>query len=267
MSKHIRAKKWLGQHFLTDTSVSRKIAALLPADGAGAALVEIGPGEGALTKHLPTEGYRGLYLLDVDAESVEVLNRSYTAGPYHVRLQDFLTVDFDDFGPGPVVVAGNFPYNISSQIFFKVLEEVDRVPVLVCMVQKEVAKRIASGPGNKEYGILSVLMQLWFTIRYSFTVKPGAFLPPPKVESGVITFHRNKRRAEDLGVPAAFVTQVVKAAFNQRRKMLRNALTSVVSPLPETVPFLDKRAEQLSVDEFLSLARALHAVKAGQLSG
>lgn len=264
MSKHIRAKKWLGQHFLTDTSVSRKIAALLPVDGAGAALVEIGPGEGALTKHLPVTGYRGLYLLDVDAESVEVLNRTYTQEPYHVRLQDFLAVDFDDFGPGQVVVAGNFPYNISSQIFFKVLEEVDRVPMLVCMVQKEVAKRIASKPGNKEYGILSVLLQLWFDIKYAFTVKPGAFLPPPKVESGVITFRRNKRKPEDLGVPPGFLTQVVKAAFNQRRKMLRNALTAAVSPLPEDAPFLDKRAEQLSVEEFLTLARALYTARSAQ---
>ena len=267
MAKHIRAKKWLGQHFLADTSVSKKIAALLPISGQGAALVEVGPGEGALTQFLPVDGYRGIYLLDVDPESIEVLHGRFANAPYHVRLADFLQADFDSFEPGKVVVAGNFPYNISSQIFFKVLDEMERVDVLVCMVQREVARRIASGPGNKEYGILSVLLQLWYDIKYAFTVKPGAFIPPPKVDSGVIVFTRNKRQPADLGVPTAFVTQVVKAAFNQRRKMLRNTLAAVRPHIPENdaafAPFLNKRAEQLSVQEFLTIARALYALPAG----
>jgi 16S rRNA (adenine1518-N6/adenine1519-N6)-dimethyltransferase len=258
MSKHIRPKKWLGQHFLADTSVSIKIAALLPANGQGAALVEVGPGEGALTKHLPTEGYRGLYLLDVDGEAVDVLNTRFVAPPYHVRLADFLEADFASFGAGPVVIAGNFPYNISSQIFFKVLDEIANVDTVVCMVQREVARRIASKPGNKEYGILSVLLQLWFDIRYAFTVKPGAFIPPPKVDSGVIVLARNKRQLADIGVPPAYFTQVVKAAFGQRRKMLRNALTSVVPILPDDLPYLNQRAEQLSVADFIILAKKLY---------
>ena len=259
MAKHIKAKKWLGQHFLTDKTICARIGALLPPDGNGAALIEVGPGEGALTDHLPTAGYRGLYLMDVDAESVAVLRQRYTALPYHVQLADFLQADLAQTGEGPVVVAGNFPYNISSQIFFKVLADYDRIPTVVCMVQREVARRIASGPGNKEYGILSVLLQLWYNIKYAFTVKPGSFLPPPKVDSGVIVLTRNSRQPADLPVPHAFFQHVVKAAFNQRRKMLRNALASLGIALDDGVPHLDSRAEQLSVAAFIDLAVALYA--------
>jgi len=258
MAKHIRPKKWLGQHFLADTSISAKIAALAPADGNGAALVEVGPGEGALTKHLPTVGYRDIYLLDVDAESIEVLMTKFHNPPYHVRLADFLETDFTSFGRGDVVVVGNFPYNISSQIFFKILAETGTVTTVVCMVQKEVAKRIASKPGNKEYGILSVLLQLWFDISYAFTVKPGSFIPPPKVDSGVIVLKRHNRHVTELGVPMPFFTRVVKAAFNQRRKMLRNALAGITENLPDDAPHLDQRAEQLSVKEFMSLAKFMY---------
>jgi 16S rRNA (adenine1518-N6/adenine1519-N6)-dimethyltransferase len=207
---------------------------------------------------LPTEGYRALYLLDVDAESIAVLQKTYLEPPYNVWQQDFLKANFADFGLGPKVVVGNFPYNISSQIFFKILENLESVTLVVCMLQKEVARRLSAKPGGKEYGILSVLLQAWFDIAYRFTVKPGAFIPPPKVDSGVIALTRNNRKIDSLGVPVAFFQGLVKTAFNQRRKMLRNALGGYVAHLPADTPFLDKRAEQLSVEDYIQLAQTLY---------
>ena len=252
---YVRPKKWLGQHFLRDANISRKIAELVARPGLGRVLIEIGPGTGALTTHLPTDGYSALHLLDVDAEAVAVLKQTYQPPLYYVAEADFLLQDLASISAGRgLVVAGNFPYNISSQIFFKVLTEVLLVEQVVCMLQKEVARRLAAGPGNKEYGILSVLLQTWYDIRYAFTVKPGAFFPPPKVDSGVIQLSRNSRQA--LPCSKAFYERVVKTAFGQRRKTLRNALGAILHPGFEH-PALTQRAEELSVEAFITLATAL----------
>ena len=249
---YVRPKKWLGQHFLRDTSASQRIAALIASPGLGRVLIEIGAGTGSLTRFLPTDGYASLMLLDIDPESITVLAQSYLSEPYQVCLADFLTQNLPTISAGRgLVVAGNFPYNISSQIFFKVLEDVLLVEQVVCMVQKEVGRRLASAPGNKEYGILSVLLQTWYDIKYAFTVKPGAFFPPPKVDSGVIVLTRNSRQS--LPVDKAFFERVIKTAFGQRRKTLRNALGPIIPPGFDDAQ-LAQRAEQLSVEHFIALS-------------
>jgi 16S rRNA (adenine1518-N6/adenine1519-N6)-dimethyltransferase len=254
----VRPKKSLGQHFLKDVNICRKIAGLVPEQGNDRVLVEIGPGTGNLTKFLPTEGYKAIYLMDIDRDSIPVLAKDYPTAPYHVLLQDFLTLDFTTLPEGDIVIVGNFPYNISSQLFFKMLEQPGRIVHITCMVQREVARRLASGPVSKEYGILSVLLQTWYDIRYEFTVKPGAFIPPPRVDSGVITLSRNSR--VDLPLAWPFFQTVVKTAFSQRRKQLGNALGPLLNAkadeaiTQQLAPFLTRRAEQLSVDEFLQLA-------------
>ena len=251
---YVRAKKWLGQHFLRDENVCRKIAGLVPTENIPPVLLEIGPGTGALTRFLPKEAYQRILLLDVDRESIAFLNKNYNYAPFEIMEADFLAQDLATLAGGPLVVCGNFPYNISSQIFFKVLDFKDMVPTLIGMVQKEVGRRIATGPGSREYGILSVLLQTWYDIKYEFTVAPGAFVPPPKVDSGVLSFHRNSRT--ELPIEQKYFTRIVKEAFNQRRKTLRNALKGSTPPGFDH-PYFEKRAEQLSVEEFIELAVAL----------
>lgn len=259
----VRAKKSLGQHFLVDLGAAQRIVAALAADqGASSAkrdVLEIGPGMGVLTRYLLQRPELNLKMVELDGESVQFL-RSHFAGMDGRLLQaDYLKLDVHKVFPGEYSIIGNFPYNISSQIFFKILDDRDRVPEVVCMIQKEVAERIAEGPGSKTYGILSVLLQAWYDIEYLFTVEPGAFAPPPKVRSAVIRLRRNGRTEllapDGRQVDDKLFKQVVKTAFNQRRKTLRNALRPL---LPEDYdladPVLQQRAEQLGVEDFIALA-------------
>ena len=251
----VRAKKALGQHFLTDQSVSRNIAAALTSEGP-ADVLEIGPGTGVLTQYLLERKDIDLKMVELDGESVEYLLTHFADMQGRLIQADYLKLDVHRFFKGPYRVIGNFPYNISSQIFFKILDDKDLVPEVVCMIQKEVAERIAEGPGSKTYGILSVLLQAWYDIEYLFTVGPGAFAPPPKVHSAVIRLRRNSRT--DLGCDEKLFKTIVKTAFNQRRKTLRNALKPLIPEDFEcTDAVWDLRAERLGVEDFAALTRML----------
>lgn len=253
----VKPKKHLGQHFLNDESIAERIATSYQVDRVNQVL-EIGPGTGVLTKYLLQNADLDLKVVDIDVESIVYLQKNF--GDLHGRIisGDFLHLPMDDFFPSEFGVIGNFPYNISSQIFFRVLDFRDRIPQVVCMLQKEVAERIASPPGNKTYGILSVFMQAFYDIEYLFTVSEDVFIPPPKVKSGVIRCIRNARKTLDCNEKMFF--QVVKQGFNNRRKTLRNALKPL--NLPESVrelEVLNKRAEQLSVEDFESLVQIIES--------
>ena len=256
--QQVHAKKFLGQHFLTDLTVARKIAETI---SAGPTL-EIGPGMGVLTQYLLKNPNIQLTAIEIDRESVAYLKEWYPE--LHLIEGDFLKLDLDIIYPeGEFNVIGNYPYNISSQIFFKVLEYKDRIPVCSGMIQKEVAERIASKPGKKAYGILSVLLQAYYDIEYLFTVDEHVFNPPPKVKSAVIRMTRNKRRRLDCD-EALFKT-VVKTAFNQRRKQMRNSLQQLVgkgNPILEEKIFT-MRPEQLSVEQFIELTHLIEQSHVG----
>ncbi|MBR0500835.1 MAG: 16S rRNA (adenine(1518)-N(6)/adenine(1519)-N(6))-dimethyltransferase RsmA [Bacteroidales bacterium] len=251
----VRPKKALGQHFLTDQGVARSIVSSLRSRGD---VLEVGPGTGVLTQYLLQDKDLNLKVVEIDGESVRYLLEHYPALAPALYEADFLKMDLARLFPGSFAVIGNFPYNISSQIFFKILDCRDAVPEVVCMIQKEVAERLAAGPGSKVYGILSVLLQAWYDIEYLFTVGEGAFLPPPKVKSAVIRLTRNGRGRLDCD--EELFKKVVKTTFNQRRKTIRNSLKPVLSALPSLpafIPYLDARPEQLSVEEFVELTSAL----------
>lgn len=248
----VRAKKALGQHFLTDQSVARSIVAALGADCDVRDVLEIGPGMGVLTQYLLGREDIDLKMIEIDSESVTYLLGHMPGVEGKILEGDYLRMDIRRIFDGPYRVIGNFPYNISSQIFFKILEDKDRVPEVVCMIQKEVAERIAEKPGSKVYGILSVLLQAWYDIEYVLSVGPGAFVPPPKVHSAVIRLRRNSRTS--LGCDERLFKQVVKTAFNQRRKTLRNALKPLLADGQDTSnPVFDLRAERLGVEDFVHL--------------
>lgn len=248
----VRAKKALGQHFLTDQHIARTIVASLT-ESPVRDVLEIGPGMGVLSQYLIKREDIDLKLVEVDQESVDYLLTHFPGMQGKLYLADYLKLDVHELFQGQYRVIGNFPYNISSQIFFKILDDKDIVPEVVCMIQKEVADRIAEKPGTKTYGILSVLLQAWYDIDYIITVGSGAFAPPPKVQSAVIRLRRNSRT--ELGCDEKLFKQVVKTAFNQRRKTLRNALKPL---LPEgfdsSDPIFDQRAEKLSVEDFVALS-------------
>ncbi len=254
----VRAKKNLGQHFLKDEGIARRIADTIeqgvPEEYKQLPVLEIGPGMGVLTKYLMETG-RPLKCVELDTESVEYLANVYPQ--LTVVEGDFLKMNLDDLFDGEFALIGNYPYNISSQIFFKVLDYREKIPVVTGMLQKEVAERICSGPGSKVYGILSVLLQAWYDCEYLFNVAPGVFNPPPKVTSGVLRLVRNKR--ETLGVDEKFFKTVVKTAFGQRRKTLRNSLASFLPNASEPVDdaTLQLRPERLGVEEFIALAKKL----------
>ncbi|GAB3746082.1 16S rRNA (adenine(1518)-N(6)/adenine(1519)-N(6))-dimethyltransferase RsmA [Spirosoma pomorum] len=262
----VKPKKELGQHFLTDLSISQRIAGLLTghptADGQNyTKVLEIGPGMGVLTQFLLQDKRFETYVIEIDRESVDYLNQNFPALEGRILASDFLNIRTDllptkQVSTEPFAVIGNFPYNISTQILFRVLDIRERVPEVVGMFQREVAQRIASGPGNKDYGILSVLLQAWYDIKYEFTVPPEVFNPPPKVFSGVISLRRNN--VTDLGCDERKFTQVVKHGFGQRRKTLRNSLKPLnPSEAALASRFMDKRAEQLSVAEFVELTKLM----------
>ena len=259
----VRAKKHLGQHFLKDENIARKIAESLSGHGNYKQVLEIGPGTGMLTKYLLENEKIDVSVVEVDRESVEFLKLNFPQLKGKIIEGDFLRMPLPlpPFGgtKGGLAIIGNFPYNISSQIFFNVLEHRNKIPEVVCMIQREVALRIASPPGSKEYGILSVLLSAFYDIEYLFTVNETVFVPPPKVKSGVIRLTRNTTEALDCDEKEFFM--VVKTAFNQRRKTLRNALKSLTfAPVAESKLF-DKRAEQLSVAEFVELTKLLSVAK------
>lgn len=249
----VRAKKALGQHFLTDMSVAERIASTLDAYANQVPVLEVGPGMGVLTQFLLQKGHR-LDVVEIDTESVAYLNASFPALHGHIIMGDFLQMDWSEhFGGGPFCIIGNYPYNISSQIFFKALEYKDRVPCISGMLQREVAQRICAKPGSKTYGILSVLLQAWYDVEYLFTVDEHVFNPPPKVKSGVIRLTRNG--VSELPCDERLLRTVVKTSFGQRRKTLRNSLKGM---FPKGDPVLDsdlfkRRPEQLAVNEFFDL--------------
>ena len=276
----VRPKKGLGQHFLTDQTIARNIVDALKGTGDGVFdTLEIGPGMGVLTQYLLTRSDVRLKVMEIDNESVRYLLEKWPQLSPVLYEADFLKSNLSKLFSEKFSIIGNFPYNISSQIFFKVLDYKEQVPEVVCMIQKEVAERIAAPPGSKTYGILSVLLQAWYDIEYLFTVGEGAFVPPPKVKSAVIRLTRNDRIT--LGCDEKLFKSVVKTAFNQRRKRLRNSLkpliTSIVAetqlspdtstpsskrstdeqPSSDSIPFAEARPEQLSVEEFIKLTQIL----------
>ncbi|MBL7922630.1 MAG: 16S rRNA (adenine(1518)-N(6)/adenine(1519)-N(6))-dimethyltransferase RsmA [Bacteroidia bacterium] len=257
MKRHtpVRAKKFLGQHFLTDEQVARNIVAALELPDHVDQVLEIGPGTGVLTKYLLEERRFVTRAVEIDRESVPYLLEHFPALKGHLIEGDFLKLDLAKLFPESFAIIGNFPYNISTQILFRVLEYKDRIPLVVGMFQKEVAERIASPPGNRDYGILSVLLQPWYDIEYLFTVHEQQFDPPPRVKSGVIRLVRNERSSLNCD-PAFFIT-VVKCGFSQRRKTLRNALRPLLPSDFSHIPYLDLRAEALSWQQFEELARLL----------
>ena len=257
MPMEVRAKKALGQHFLTDQSIAMKIVDSLSRSEIRDVL-EIGPGMGVLTQYLLKRDDLELKLVELDGESVEYLLTHFPGMQGKLYQADYLKLDIHTLFSGQYRVIGNFPYNISSQIFFKLLEDKDRVPEVVCMIQKEVAERIAEKPGSKTYGILSVLLQAWYDIDYIVSVGSGAFCPPPKVQSAVIRLRRNSRSS--LGCDEKLFKTVVKTAFNQRRKTLRNALKPLLNEsIDSSDPVFDLRAERLSVEDFVALTNLISA--------
>lgn len=245
----VRAKKYLGQHFLRDRKIAAAIVAALKADRCDT-VIEVGPGMGVLTGFLVERKFSDFRVVEIDRESVDYL-KANLPGIGEIIDADFLELDLDKICPGKIAVIGNFPYNISSQIFFRILESRNRVSEVTCMVQKEVAERICSSPGSRVYGILSVLLQAWYNVSYLFTVSEKVFSPPPKVKSSVIHLVRNERPA--LGCDEDLFFAVVKRCFNQRRKMIRNPIKSMVRDDAEELPSLTMRPEQLSVDQFVDL--------------
>ena len=261
---NVRAKKSLGQHFLNDLEIARRIAdSIEPSELPESArkwgnipVVEVGPGMGVLSQFLMKSG-REVKAVELDSESVEFLHKVFP--DLNVVEGDFLKMDLSKLFTGEIALIGNYPYNISSQIFFKVLDNMAEIPVVAGMLQKEVAQRICSKPGNKVYGILSVLLQAWYDCEYLFDVPPGVFSPPPKVTSGVIRLTRNGRTA--LGCDEKLFKTIVKTSFGQRRKTLKNSLASLI-PVNSAVwqhSILTRRPETLSVEEFIELTNALSA--------
>ena len=293
----VRAKKALGQHFLTDQNIAKSIVAALQLPAAGGKAVasegkvnaevasvpsvqltteqparmkvlEIGPGMGVLSQYLLQRQDVDLRMIEIDDESVEYLESHFPQAHGRVIFGDFLKLDIDELFPEEFHVIGNFPYNISSQIFFRIIDYRNRIPQTVCMIQKEVAERIAEKPGSKTYGILSVLLQAWYDIEYLFTVGSGAFAPQPKVQSAVIRLTRNRRTS--LGCDENAFKNIVKTAFGQRRKTLRNSLKPIIAAKAtkegwdtETLtsftsaPVFELRPERLSVEDFIGLTNLL----------
>ncbi len=261
--KTVKPKKNLGQHFLTDLGIAHRIADTVDACP-GLPILEIGPGMGVLTQFLAQKP-RELKAVEIDRESVVYLNEHFPKLRDNILGDDFLRMDLTKvFGGRPFVLTGNYPYDISSQIFFKMLDYRELIPCCTGMIQREVAQRLASPPGNKAYGILSVMIQAWYNVEYLFTVDENVFNPPPKVKSAVIRMSRNERT--DLGCDEALFRRIVKTVFNQRRKMLRVSLrqlfTAATQPPQDFFQqeMMTLRPEQLSVDDFISLTNSVKKI-------
>jgi 16S rRNA (adenine1518-N6/adenine1519-N6)-dimethyltransferase len=252
----VRAKKHLGQHFLTDKNIANNIALALTSHGNYQKVLEIGPGMGVLTQFL-LQSDKEIFVVEIDKESVAYLKNHFPKLNHHIIEGDFLKLPVNKLFNEQIAIIGNFPYNISSQILFKVLDHYNQIPELVGMFQKEVAERVAASHGNKSYGILSVILQVYYDIEYLFTVHEHVFSPPPKVKSAVIRLRRKENLPQNLD--EKHFKNVVKTAFNQRRKTLRNALKPLLNEENKlkVEPYLNLRAEQLSVNEFIELAQLL----------
>jgi len=249
----VRAKKNLGQHFLKDKDIAQKIVNSLQTPDVKKVL-EIGPGMGVLTQFLLQNSSFETSVVEIDRESVEYLNQHFPELKDRIISDDFLRLNLHKHFTEPFAIIGNFPYNISSQIFFKVLEYKDQIPEVVGMLQKEVAERLAAGPGTKAYGILSVFLQAYYNIEYLFTVDEDQFIPPPKVKGGVIRVTRNQTK--NLNCDEKLFKSIVKMAFNQRRKTMRNSLKTMINNDElKANPIFDKRPEQMSVGEFEYIVR------------
>ncbi len=246
----VRPKKSLGQHFLNDQNIANKIVSSIK--GSPNLVLEIGPGMGVLTKFL-LEKHSNIKVVEIDKESVDYLKENLKLTDNQIIAADFLELQLDKLFSEKYTIIGNFPYNISSQIFFKILEQRNYVEQTVCMIQKEVAERIATTPGSKTYGILSVLLQAFYDIKYLFTVNENVFTPPPKVKSAVIRLTRNSTFKLDCNEELFF--KIVKSSFNQRRKTLRNSLRAYYTPEKLSAEIFNKRPEQLSVNEFTELTQ------------
>ncbi|GHT19885.1 ribosomal RNA small subunit methyltransferase A [Bacteroidia bacterium] len=259
MSYHreITPKKSLGQHFLKDLTVAERIADTI-SEYSGLPILEVGAGTGVLTQFLPQAQTT---VVELDRDSIAYLKAHFPDLNGRIIEADFLQLDLDKLFAVPFCVIGNYPYNISSQIFFKVLDYRDKIPCCAGMLQKEVAERLAAKAGKKAYGIITVLLNVWYDIEYLFTVEPEVFDPPPKVRSAVIRMTRNARTALDCN--EALLKTIVKTAFNQRRKTMRNGLQSLLGKGNElfALPIFDKRPEQLSVEEFIELTKLITSEK------
>ena len=260
--KQVRPKKNLGQHFLVDLSIARRIADTVDVPFSDIPVLEVGPGMGVMTQFL-TRKERPLKVVEIDRESVDYLTANHIVDAQQIIAGDFLRMDLSEvFGGQTFVLTGNYPYDISSQIFFKMLDNKDLIPCCTGMIQHEVALRMAAQPGNKQYGILSVLIQAWYDVEYLFTVPPDVFNPPPKVQSAVIRMVRNK--VSNIGCDEQLFRRIVKTTFNQRRKMLRVSLKQLLKPdcslldpssevNKQYSQFLTLRPEQLSIAQFVEL--------------
>ncbi|TDG95381.1 16S rRNA (adenine(1518)-N(6)/adenine(1519)-N(6))-dimethyltransferase RsmA [Cardinium endosymbiont of Culicoides punctatus] len=256
MNISVKTKKSLGQHFLKDPTVSLQIANLLTNRSLSHTIIEVGPGTGSLTEMLLQRPISNLYLVEIDRDLIPYLRKKYAQLGDKIIEADFLTLPLSEqFTKTPLTIVGNFPYNISSQIFFKILDNRHIVDEVVGMVQKEVAERLAAKPGSKIYGIPSVLLQAFYTIEYCFTVPPCVFYPPPKVDSAVIIMQRNN--ITKLPCNESLFFQIVKKGFQQRRKKLSNALHALNISNKCCTHLLQKRAEELSVPEFVELTNLL----------
>lgn len=254
----VTPKKGLGQHFLKDMNIARKIVSSIENDSVSAVL-EIGPGTGVLTQFLLGNKNFETYCIEIDHESIAYLKSKFPELGNRLMEGDFLKINLNEVFSEQLIITGNFPYYISSQIFFRILDYKDLVSEVVCMVQKEVADRICAVPGNKTYGILSVLLQAYYQTTSLFTVNPSVFFPPPKVKSAVMRLSRNNRK--DLECDPRLFRQIVKTGFNQRRKVLRNSLKNLLTDTNLNIPVLQMRPEQLSVDQFIGLTRMIGQAK------
>ncbi len=250
---NVRPKKSLGQHFLTDQNIAQRIVEQLSPDVEN--VIEVGAGTGVLTQYLVKDILDKFHVIEIDKESIAFLQKHFPMLGERLIEGDFLRADLSQFGQQNIAIIGNFPYNISSQIFFQVLKYKELVTEVVGMVQKEMAERMTAKEGSKTYGILSVLMQSWYDIDYLFTVHENVFNPPPKVKSAVIKMRRNA--VTDLGCNEKLFVSIVKQAFNQRRKTMRNSLRPLLSPVIIENEVFNKRPEQLSVQEFIALTNLI----------
>lgn len=256
----VRAKKHLGQHFLTDKNICKKIADQYKSHQGCNKILEIGPGMGALTEFLLQREELDVYVMDIDRDSIAYLKNHFPALNNKIIEGDFLRADLQTLmGKESFGVVGNFPYNISSQILFKCLDHRDQIPEIMGMFQKEVAERVAEKPGSKTYGIMSVLLQAFYDIEYCFTVDEHVFNPPPKVKSGVIRCTRNKRGS--LPCDEKLFIRIVKMSFNQRRKTIRNSIKQLIGGTDFDHPYLTLRPERLSVEQFIELTQAVEKIQ------
>jgi len=257
----VTALKSYGQHFLTDKNVLEKIIEVIKGYNKGEKLIEIGPGTGALTDYL-LRSFPSVTCIEVDRRCVELLTNKYADKGQHFSIieADFLRQEMSSLLNTPTAIVGNFPYNISSQIVFKILDHYQSIPYMVGMFQKEMAERIASSHGSKEYGVISVFAQLFYDVKLEFDITPNSFAPPPKVMSSVISMQRKENIRQDFDFK--LFKNIVKAGFNQRRKMLRNGLSGIVSKEMLQQDIFTKRAEQLSVEDFIALTKRVASIKA-----